>query len=134
MNNPNYILFEMASQFKFRYPFKGMITTEDLWDLKLSELDIVYKNLSKELKALDHDSLIATKDADDEVKANELKNKIELVKYIFKSKEQAAELSRMAADRAAKKQHILGILAKKQENALENMSEDDLKKMLDDLA
>ena len=134
MNNTINTLFEMASQFKFRYPYKGMITTEDLWDLTTAQLDTVYKTLNKELKALDGDSLIATKSADEGVKANELKNKIEVVKYIFTSKQQAAELSRMAADRAAKKQHILDILAKKQENALENMSEEDLKKMLDDLA
>lgn len=132
--NTNTILFEMASQFKFRYPYKGMITTEDLWDLSPDQLDIVYKNLSKELKATDGDSLIATKSADEGVKANELKNKIEIVKYIFESKRQGVELARMAADKAAKKQRILDILARKQENALENMSEDDLMKMLDNLA
>lgn len=133
MNREFGILFEMASQMKFRYPFKGMISTEDLWDLKLSELDTVYKTLNKELKALDGDSLIASKSADDGVKANELKNKIELVKYIFNSKQQAADLARMAADRVAKKQRILEVLAQKQNDALQNMSEDDLKKMLDDL-
>lgn len=133
MNNTTISLFEMASQFKFRYPYKGMITTEDLWDLSPSQLDTVYRNLSQELKTTDEDSLILTRSADEGVKANELKNKIEVVKYIFNSKQQAAELNRMAADRAAKKQRILDILARKQENALENMSEDDLVKMLDDL-
>lgn len=132
--NSTTILFEMASQMKFRYPYKGVITTEDLWDLSPDQLDIVYKNLNKELKALDGDSLIAIKSADEGVKANTLKNKIEIVKYIFESKRQAAELARMAANKAAKKQRILDILARKQENALENMSEDDLMKMLDDLA
>lgn len=39
----------------------------------------------------------------------------------------------MEAERSAKKQHILEILAAKQENTLQNMSEEDLKKMLDDL-
>ena len=133
MNNTINTLFEMASQFKFRYPYKGMITTEDLWDLTPAQLDTVYKTLNKELKATDGDSLIATKSADEGVKANDLKNKIEVVKYIFNHKQQAAELARMAADRAAKKQRILEVLAQKQENALQNMSEEDLQKMLDDL-
>ena len=131
--NPNFILFEMASQFKFRYPYKGMITTEDLWDLTPSQLDIVYKNLNKELKAIDGDSLIASQSADDGVKANELKNKIEIVKYIFNGKKQAAELARMAAENAAKKQRILEVLAKKQDDAMQNMSEEDLMKMLNEL-
>lgn len=133
MNNTINTMFEMATQFKFRYPYKGSITTEDLWDLDVNQLDIVYRHLSKELKALDGDSLIATKSADEGVKANDLKNKIEIVKYIFNAKQQAAEFARMAVEKSAKKQHILDILAKKQENALESMSEDDLKKMLDEL-
>ena len=130
----NTILFEMASQFKFRYPFtKGMITTEDLWDLKPADLDVVYKNLNKELKATDYDSLIATKSADEGVKANELKNKIEIVKYIFNSKQQAAELARMAAANAAEKQKILNALADLEDNALRNMSKDELLKRLAEL-
>lgn len=127
------VLFEMASQMKFRYPYKGMITTEDLWDLTPAQLDVVYKALSKELKATDGDSLIASKTADEGVKANELKNKIEIVKYIFECKQQEKEMHRIATESAAKKQRILDILARKQDSALENMSEDDLKKMLNEL-
>jgi hypothetical protein len=126
-------LFEMASQFKFRYPFKGMITTEDLWDLTPDQLDTVYKTLNKELSSIKEDGLIQTKSADEGVKANDLKNKLEIVKYIFASKQQAAELARMAAENAMKRKRIMEILAKKQEAALENMSEDDLKAALAEL-
>lgn len=129
----NIILFEMASQMKFRYPYKGMITTEDLWDLTPAQLDMVYKNLNKELKTLDGDSLIATKSADEGVKANELRNKIEIVKYIFNGKQQAAELARMAAANAAEKQKILGVLADMEDNALRSMSKEDLLKRLAEL-
>lgn len=127
------ILFEMASQFKFRYPYKGLITTEDLWDLSMPQLDTVYKALNKELNVTQEDGLIVTKTADEGVKANELRNKLEIVKYIFNAKQQAAELQRMAAENAAKKQHILGILAQKKENALQNMSEEELTQMLNEL-
>lgn len=132
-NRETGILFEMASQFKFRYPYKGMITTEDLWDLSMSQLDTVYKALNKELNVTQEDGLIVTKSADEGVKANELRNKLEIVKYIFNAKQQAAELQRMAAENAAKKQHILGILAQKKENALQNMSEEELTQMLNEL-
>ena len=131
--NPNPTLFQMAAQFKFRYPYKGYITTEDLYDLSPSQLDVVYKNLNKELKAIDGDSLIASRTADEGVAANELKNKIEIVKYIFNEKQAAADLARMAAENAEKKRHILDILAKKQDDALQNMSEDELRKMLSEL-
>lgn len=133
MTNTTNTLFEMASQYKFRYPYKGMITTEDLWDLDVNQLDVVYKNLSKELKVTDSDSLIAAKSADEGVKANELKNKIEVVKYIFNAKQQAAELSRMAVEHARKKQRLLDALAQKQDSALLNMSEDELRQALAEL-
>lgn len=133
MTNTINTMFEMASQMKFRYPYKGMVTTEDLWDLKTTELDVVYRNLNKELNALDGDSLIATKSADEGVKANELRNKIEIVKYIFNSKQQEAELHRMAAANAAEKQKILGVLADMEDNALRNMSKEDLLKRLAEL-
>lgn len=134
MNNTTNNMFEMASQFKFRYPWKGIITTEDLWDLNQGQLDTVYKELSKELKACQEgDSLLSAKPANIFNKERELTAKIEVVKYIFNCKQQAAELNRIEVERAARKQHILEVLAEKQENALQNMSEDDLKKMLDEL-
>ena len=134
MNNTTNNMFERASQFKFRYPWKGMITTEDLWDLNQGQLDAVYQALSKELKTCQEgDSLLSAKPANIFDKEQELTTKIDLVKYIFNCKKQATELHRMEAERVAKKQHILEILAAKQENALQNMSEEDLKKMLDDL-
>lgn len=137
MNNTTVgTIFEMASQFKFRYPYKvGLITTEDLWDLSLTQLDAVYKALSKEMHIIlqDSDSLLSTKGPDLFNKEQELIAKIELVKYVFNCKQQMEELHRMEAERSAKKQHILEIIATKQENALQNMSEDELKKMLDEL-
>lgn len=134
MNNTTNNMFEMASQLKFRYPWKGMITTEDLWDLNQGQLDAVYQALSKELKVCQEgDSLLSAKPTNLFDKERELTAKIEVVKYIFDCKQQAAELHRMEAERAAKKQHILEVLAAKQENALQNMSEEDLKKMLDEL-
>lgn len=134
MNNTANNMFEMASQFKFRYPWKGVITTEDLWDLNQGQLDTVYKELSKELKACQEgDSLLSAKPANIFNKEQALTAKIEVVKYIFNCKQQAAELNRIEVERAARKQHILEVLAEKQENALQNMSEEDLKKMLDEL-
>lgn len=133
MNNTTNALFEMATQFKFRYPYKGMITTEDLWDLSLDQLDIVYKALNKELKDIDGESLIAAKSANEGVKANELKNKIEVVKYIFESKRRSTDLARMAAEHAAEKQRIMGILADMEDNALRNMSKEELLKRLNEL-
>lgn len=127
MNNTN--IFEAASKNKYRYPYKGMITTEDLWDLTQAQLDMVYKALNKGVSEAQVSSLMCKVT---EVDA-ELLNKIEIVKYIFNAKEAEAEARKNDAAKHAKKQRILDILAQKQEDALQNMSEDELKKMLDDL-
>ena len=107
MNNTTIgIMFEMASQFKFRYPYRaGLITTEDLWDLSLTQLDTVYKALSKEMHVIlqDGDSLLYTKSPNLFNKEQELIAKIELVKYIFNCQQQAEELHRMEAERYAPK-------------------------------
>lgn len=127
MNSTN--IFEAASKNKYRYPYKGMITTEDLWDLNPAQLDIVYKALNKGVSEAQVSSLMCKVT---EVDA-ELLNKIEIVKYIFNAKEAEAEARKNDAAKHAKKQRILDILAQKQEDALQNMSEDELKKMLDEL-
>ena len=127
MNNIN--IFEAASKNKYRYPYKGLITTEDLWDLTPAQLDIVYKALNKGVSEAQVSSLMHKVT---EVDA-ELLNKIEIVKYIFNAKEAEAEARKNDAAKHAKKQRILDILAQKQEDALQRMSEDDLKKMLDEL-
>ena len=63
----------------------------------------------------------------------ELETKIEIVKYIFsvKLEEQSARLQ--AKEKREQKQKIMGILAKKQEEGLNNKSEEELQKMLEEL-
>jgi hypothetical protein len=127
--NTNTNIFEFASRHKFRYPYKGVITTEDLWDLTPAQLDVVYKALNANVKVAQEDSLMKNmSDAD-----AALLMQIEIVKYIFAVKEQEAESRKKAAENTAKKQRIMEILAKKQDDALENMSEADLLKMLNEL-
>lgn len=120
-------LFELATKKKYRFPYKGMITVEDLWDLSLTQLDSIYKTLNKSVKEQDGDSLLTTT-AD-----TETANMIEIVKRVFSAKQDEAAQRKAAADNAAKKERIMQIIAKKQDDALENMDEAALRKMLDDL-
>lgn len=125
MNN----IFEIASKKKFRYPYKGMITTEDLWDLSLAQLDTVYKALNKDVRVAQEDSLMCKMDT---VEA-EVLAKIDIVKHIFHTKELEAMAREEAATNAAKAQRIMEILDQKRNNALQNMSEEELMQMLNEL-
>lgn len=122
-------IFELATKNKFRFPYKGMISVEDLWDLNRTQLDSIYKALNKDIKQVHEESLMTTKSTEDA----ELLAKIEIVKHIFKVKEQEAQDKMVAAENADKKRRILEILAQKQDASLQNMSEEELRKMLENL-
>ena len=125
-------LFVVASREKYRYPYKGYISTEDLWDLAPTALDSIYKALNAQLKKLTgEESLLTARATDDAVVT--LQNRIQIVKDITMIKLDEIEARKSAAANAAKRQKIMDILADKENQALINMSAEDLRKMLADL-
>ena len=129
MNNTTNI-FEYATRNKVRFPYKGMISVEDLWDLGVTELDKIYKALNSQVKQSQEESLLTTKSEGDEV----LDIQIEIVKHIVSVKLAEKEALAKAADKKAQKQKLMAIIAKKQDESLENASIEDLEKMLAELA
>ena len=127
MNYEN--LFEGAVRAKYRFPFKGQITTEDLWDLSLQDLDRVFKALNAEAKQSQEESLLKVSDK----QAETLERKIEIVKHIVAVKQAEIIAIKEAADRKAQKQRIMEIIAKKEDDTLQNMSLDELKKMAENM-
>ena len=122
-------LFIVASQQKFRFPFKGMATVEDLWDLNVRELDTIFKALNSQKKQAQEESLLATKSKEDAV----LEAKIEIVKYIVTAKLTEAEQKRIRTEQREKKNRIAEILADKQDEELRGKSVEELQKMLVEL-
>lgn len=120
-------VFEIATRKKYRFPFKGMITVEDLWDLSLQNLDSVYKSLNKLKKDSDEDSLLSVESRENK----ELDDKINIIKYIVKVKQDEAAAKLFEKEKAERNQQILGIIKRKEDAALENMSIEELTKMLD---
>jgi len=129
MTNVNTNIFEVATRNGFRFNFKGMISVEDLWALNVRDLDSVFKVLNSQLKQVNEESLLDVKTKQDQ----ELDTKIEIVKYIVKVKQEEESMRLKAKEQKEKKQKIMEILATKQESNLQNMSEDELKKMLSEL-
>lgn len=119
-------IFKYAAKKSLRFPYKGSLSVEDLFKLDMNSLDAVYKTLKKQQKASNEESLIEEKTTED----RELEVKIAIVKEIFDDKKAAVEKAKKAAANKAKNQRILEILAKKQDEALENMTEDELKAQL----
>lgn len=122
-------LFEVATRANYQFPFRGMINVIDLWDLSLTNLDSVFKALNAEAKKHEEDSLLNTKSKEDE----EISNKIWIIKYIVSVKLAEKKAREDAKKNAEMKQRLLEIKAKRQDAALENMSDEELDKALAEL-
>ena len=122
-------IFEYATRNKIRFSFRGLISVEDLWDLSLTNLYSIYKELNKQSKQSEEESLLNIKTQEDEL----LNVQIEIVKYIVSVKLAEKEAREKASAKKAQKQKIMSIIAAKQDEALQNSSIDDLQKMLDEL-
>lgn len=119
-------IFEAATKGKYRFPFKGMISVEDLWDLKLQDLDSVFKSLNKQKKQNDEESLLQVKTAEDQ----ELDNKIQIVKYIVKFKQEEIEERLQAKNKKEYNQKLLELIERKQNEELAGKSIEELQAML----
>lgn len=122
-------MFIVATRQKFRFPFKGVATVEDLWDLNVRDLDTIFKTLNSQKKQAQEDSLLAVKSKEDSV----LEAKIEIVKYIVATKLEDAERIRIQAEKNVQKNLIAGILAEKQNEELRGKSVVELQAMLSEL-
>ena len=122
-------IFEKATREKTRFNFKGSISVEDLWDLSLSNLNTMYGQIQTELERLPKVSLIGSSSE----QRDELEFKQELIKYVFETKRAESEDAKKAKENSAKKQMILDILAKKQNESYENMSVEELKVLAESL-
>ena len=121
-------LFKLATKNKYRFYYKGYITVEDLWDLPVEELDAIYKNLRSQQK-YSEDSLLNNKEASKEdILTN---NKIDIIKTIVNDKIEEVKRNADNEARRARNQHILEIMANKQDDALREKSLEELQAMLD---
>lgn len=122
MNN----IFEFAIRNKLRFPFKGMISTEDLWDLSLESLDSIYKTLNAQKKETQEESLLQK-----ETKENkELTAKIEIVKYVVTTKQEEIDARKQLVAKAAEKQRIMELIDQKKNEELSGKSLEELEELL----
>lgn len=122
-------IFEYAVRNKLRFNYKGSLSVEDLWDLSQRDLNALYKQLKSLSKENDEDSLMTTKSKADTV----LEVSIEIVKYIFAAKEEAAEKAKKAAENRKQREKLMGILAEQEEKDLRGKSADELRAMIAEL-
>lgn len=123
-------IFEQASRIGLRIDtHMGLLTVEDLWNLPLSSasgrgnLDDIAKGLRRELRSTEEESfVVAKKSRTDE----RLALAFEIAKHVIAVKLAEAEEARTQRERAEKKQKLLSIIARKQDEQLEGQSLEEL--------
>jgi hypothetical protein len=118
-------LFIKATRKGYRWIYKGAMNIEDLWQLSITELDAIHTSLRKEVKELDTESLLSKKNS----KITEYEEKAEIVKYILLTKLEEAEAATKAVANKQQKEMIDNIIAQKKNQALNEMSVEELEKM-----
>lgn len=122
-------LFEMATRSKLRFPStKGELSVEDLWDLSDKDLDVVYKNLKDQEVKSSEESLLDDANVDPKLTAA-----IGIVKYIFTTKRNERLAEKECINKKLTQRKYIDALSKKQDEAIEKMSEAELRAMIDSL-
>jgi hypothetical protein len=119
-------MYKRSSRLKLRFPYRGQISDEDLWDLPVGELDKLHQQLTARQESTKGKSLLKKKSAEDEV----LQLQIDIVTDVVETKLAEARKLAERVSRKQQKDRIREILAKKQDQSLMDMSEEDLLKKL----
>jgi hypothetical protein len=124
--------FKQATRERLRFDTsKGLLSTEQLWDLNLTSLATVVRSLKKQLKKDNDDELSFLDEGSAPVdKTNELK--FNVVKEVYIAKKEEMEAIRNEATKRENNQKILQLIAEKQEGDLRGKSIEELTAMLQD--
>lgn len=120
-------MYKEALQKKLRFKTnKGMISTEDLFDLSLQNLDTLARMLDKKISEAPKKSFIEelpVEENDDELRFSIVKDVINI-----KLKARKDNINRAQID--ARNKRIAELIAKKEDEALENKSIEELRAMI----
>ena len=111
---------------KYRFPFRGLCTVEDLWDLNVTNLDTIYKELNKQKKDNSEDSLLETSSED--VRLNDM---IEIIKHIVSVKQKEKADKALERERKERNQMIMNIIKDKEYEDLKSKSISELMGIVD---
>lgn len=119
--------FKLASQSKLRFQSnKGLLSTEQLWDLNLTDLDSLAVSLENEYNESGKKSFLVKRS----VKDKTTKLKFDIVLDVLQTKsDEMAEAQQKAEDKAHNNK-IIALIAEKQDDELKGKSVKQLENML----
>lgn len=127
-------MYENALRNKARYPSsKGALSLEQLWDVPLRskdgfDLNSVARTINTELRAASEESFV---EASRNPAQGRLSEALEIVKYVIQTKLDEEDAAKDRAARVGERAKLLEALAKKQDAALDSLSEKEIKRRLE---
>jgi hypothetical protein len=118
-------IYKKALRQNLRFEFKGLRSTEELWDLTLEQLDSIFQILNVQRKTKSEESLLSTKTDE----STELDLKLEIIRDVVATLLQEKAEREDAAARSVRKQKVLEAIAQKQDDALGNLSVEELEEL-----
>lgn len=121
-------IFEKASREKLRFTLGGSVSTEQLWDSNIDQL------IDYEADLIEIIEKYGTKNRRNKRKVSRNEEldalRLEIVSHILNVREQELEAAKIRAEQKRQEQKILEVISRKKDAALENMSIEDLEKLL----
>ena len=119
--------FKQASQQKLRFQTtRGTLSTEQLWDLSVTELDTLAVSLEEEHKNSGKKSFLVAKSEKDKT----AKLRFDIVLDVLTTKVDEAETIREAAEIKEHNKKILNLISEKQDESLKGKTVKQLEAML----
>lgn len=119
--------FKLASQQKLRFQTKkGLLSTEQLWDLSIDDLDELAVALENEFKQTGKKSFVSKTSAKDKT----AKLKFDVALEVLNSKMDEIQTATEAQEVKAHNEKIITLIAEKQDQSLKGKSIAQLKAML----
>lgn len=125
-------IYKEASKAGLRFSTsKGNLGTDDLWNLGLTDLDILAKSLAKEIKESENGSYIKKARVTPKEKLAQLA--FDIVIDIMDTKQEDAEAKSNDKVKSDQKKKLLSLLAEKKDQELKDKTPEEIQKMIEEL-
>lgn len=119
--------YKLATKQKLRFTTtRGVLSTEQLWDLSLTELDALAVSLEEDYKESGKKSFLVKKSEKDKT----TKLRFDVVLDVLNTKAEESQAAAEAAENKAHNNKILELIADKKDESLKNKSVKELEKLL----
>lgn len=126
-NNIN--IFESATRLKLRFQSdRGLLSVEDLWDVSLDQIDRIAISLNKKIKETEEVSFLSQKRTDET-----LVLQFEITKRIIEVRLAEIEKTKQESIAAQKRQQLLDVLSRKENQELESLSIEEIRERIQSL-